>query len=151
MPIELREVKLIRMKRKHIHLTRQDRYGHWWLEIGDPANPTSESYGWWPRDRVNVKQTLLGMDGELNGQTTFGGEPTRDPHHGESADEEFHPCVDGADDRSDEEIAECLRGFARAFHGEWRWTFGKGQTCHSFQEQAIAHCRLTKAPNTKKS
>jgi hypothetical protein len=134
------------MKRKHIHLTRRDRYGHWWYEIGDPTDTQSESYGWWPKNPVSVKQTLTGVEGELNGQTAFGGEATRDPHHGDSADEEFHPYVSPTDPRSEEEIAECLRRFAQSYSGEWRWTFGKGQNCHTFQEQAMAHCKLKKKP-----
>ena len=43
-----REVQLVVMKRKHICLTGEDKYGHWWFEIGDAADPNSESYGWWP-------------------------------------------------------------------------------------------------------
>lgn len=35
----------IKVKRKHIHLTGDDKYGHWWTEIGP-----SESYGWWPKN-----------------------------------------------------------------------------------------------------
>lgn len=46
MPDKFRQVQLITMKRKHINLTRVDRYGHWWFEIGDPSDPDSESYGW---------------------------------------------------------------------------------------------------------
>src|SRR5579862_9502320 len=144
MPGGFREITLITMKRKHIHLTCSDRYGHWWFEIGDPTDPVSESYGWWPLHSVAVKQTLAGVEGELNGQTSFGGEPTRDPHHGDAADQEFHPFVSDNDPRSDEEIADCLRKFAQSFVGEWRWVFGKGQNFHSFQEEAIAHCRLQK-------
>ena len=68
-----REVKLIIMKRKHVNMTASDRYGHWWFEIGPASDPTSESYGWWPKTPVSVKQTLAGVEGELNGQTMFGG------------------------------------------------------------------------------
>ena len=141
-----REVKLVKVKRKHIHLTRSDRYGHWWFEIGDPTDLKSESYGWWPLHGVTVKQTLAGVEGELNGETHFGGEATRDPHHGESADQEFHPFVAEDDPRSDEQIADCLRQFTRRYAGEWRWTFGKGQNCQSFQQQALDHCQLHQSP-----
>ncbi len=134
------------MKRKHIHLTREDKYGHWWFEIGDPTDPNSESYGWWPLGPVGPAGTFAGAQGELNGQTNFRGRPTRDPHHGDDADEEFHPLVPESDPRTDDEIADCLRSFARAYNGEWRWTFGKGQNCHTFQEQAMKHCRLRKRP-----
>ena len=43
-----RIIQTITMKRKHIHLTGLDPFGHWWFEIGNPNNPVSESYGWWP-------------------------------------------------------------------------------------------------------
>jgi hypothetical protein len=141
-----RPVQLIVMKRKHINLTREDRYGHWWFEIGSPSDLSSESYGWWPKWRVDVSDTFLGVEGELNGQTYFGGSATRDVHHGDDADQQFHPVVPIEDDRSDEEIAQCLRDFAQSFRGEWRWTFGKGQNCHTFQEGALIHCGLKRAP-----
>lgn len=142
-----RKVTLITMKRKHISLTGNDRYGHWWFEIGDSMDATSESYGWWPKERVGVKATIVGVEGELNGQTTFGGERTRDPHHGDSsADQEFHPCVPDGDPRSDMQIADCLRAFAGSYHGEWRWTVGKGQNCHTFQISAMEHCGLRMRP-----
>jgi hypothetical protein len=134
------------MKRLHIHLTREDKYGHWWFEIGDPLDPRSESYGWWPREPVGLAGTLVGVPGELNGQTNFRGTPTRDPHHGDDADQEFFPLVAVTDLRADDEIADCLRAFARSFAGEWHWTFGGGQNCHSFQEQAMRHCRLRVPP-----
>jgi hypothetical protein len=43
-----RQVTMVTIKRKHIKLTGQDKYGHWWFEIGDASAPDSESYGWWP-------------------------------------------------------------------------------------------------------
>jgi len=95
---------------------------------------------------VDYKNTLTGAEGELNGQSQFGGSPTRDPHHGDSADEEFHPYVSARDTRSEQDIADCLRSFASAYHGEWRWTFGKGQNRHTFQQAAMIHCRLRKRP-----
>src|SRR5207249_3497394 len=67
----------------------RDPYGHWWLEFD------GESYGWWPKAGVGLFQTLTGVPGQLNG--TDGGyaaglaTATRDSHHGDSADEEFHP------------------------------------------------------------
>jgi hypothetical protein len=137
---------LITIKRKHISLAREDRYGHWWFEIGDADDADSESYGWWPGRPVGLREALAGVAGELNGQTTFRGRPTRDPHHGDDADEEFHPVVPTSDGRTDGEIAECLRDFARSYHGVWEWKFGKGQNCHTFQDQAMKHCRLRKQP-----
>jgi hypothetical protein len=127
------------MKRKHINLFADDKYGHWWFELDG-----SESYGWWPKYHVGLRDTFFGTEGELNGQTTYGGTPTRDPHQGDSAEEEFHPVVSRSDGRSDAEIKQCLRSFARAYSGEWRWTFGAGQNCHTFQEAAMNHCHLCK-------
>ncbi len=143
-----RPVQLILMKRKNVNLTREDRYGHWWFEIGSPSDPASESYGWWPKWPVDVRGMFVGVDGELNGRTHFGGSAVRDVHHGDDADQQFHPVVPLWDSRSDEEIAQCLRDFAHSFRGEWRWTFGKGQNCHSFQESALLHCGL-KRPSPK--
>jgi hypothetical protein len=148
MPNQFRQVSLITMKRKHIKLLRKDgKYGHWWFVIGDPDDPSSESYGWWPGtpdSLLGVKTTFGGVVGELNGQTHFPGTPTRDPHHADDADEEFHPFVAALDIRTDEQIAECLRRFALSYNGEWRWTFGFGQNCRTFQKRAMAHCGLRK-------
>ena len=128
------------MKRLNIHPFGEDKYGHWWFEMDG-----SESYGWWPKKRpVGLKDTFFGTEGELNGQTSFGGSPTEDPHQGDSGDEEFHPVVSKNDGRSDDEIKACLRNFANSYSGEWRWTFGAGQNCHTFQEAAMKHCRLCK-------
>ena len=137
-----RQIKSIKMKRKHIALKGDDKYGHWWLEIGDPLDPNSESYGWWPASGVGLGDTLFGTAGDLNGQAGFGGTAVRDPHHGDPADEEFHPIVPAGDTRSDQEIENCLRDFAGSYSGEWRWTFGFGQNCHTFQDAAMEHCGL---------
>jgi len=135
-----REIKSITMKRKHINLSENDKYGHWWFEIED-----DESYGWYPKKwTVGLKDTLLGTDGELNGQTEYFGTMMLDPHHGDSADEEFHPVTSADDKRTDAQIQECLRNFSSSYSGEWRWTFGAGQNCHTFQEAAMKHCRLQK-------
>lgn len=134
-----RQVTSIKMKRKHIHLRGEDKYGHWWFELDG-----KESYGWWPKGQVGLKSTLGGTDGELNGQSNFGGTATLDPHHGESAEEEFNPSTAQGDCRSDKQIIDCLRGFAKSYSGGWRWTFGAGQNCHTFQEAAMKHCKLSK-------
>ena len=44
-----------------------------------------------PKYPVNTTDTLLGVEGELNGQTSFGGTPTKDPHHGDRAEDTFNP------------------------------------------------------------
>jgi hypothetical protein len=143
-PKERRQVKTIIIKRKNIHPLDENKYGHWWIEING-----NESYGWWPIKYVGVKDTFLGTDGELNGVTrydgTVGDNPSdnKDPDHGDSADEVFSPFTRNGDERSDEDIHKCLRTFAKSYRGEWRWTGGFGQNCHTFQEAALEHCGLT--------
>jgi hypothetical protein len=111
-------------------------YGHWWLEID-----IAESYGWWPAEQVGVWGTLSGVRGILNGQgPQFHGTPTLDPHHGDAAEEAFHPrALNG---RAAADIKDCLRGFAKGYSGNWSWPLG--QNCHSFQEAMMAHCGLSK-------
>jgi hypothetical protein len=72
-----RVVQSITMKRRHVNLNKgsEDKYGHWWFEIGDPNDPQSESYGWWPERPVvgllvKVVETFGGIQGELNGLTS---------------------------------------------------------------------------------
>ncbi|MTJ08113.1 DUF4157 domain-containing protein, partial [Anabaena sp. UHCC 0204] len=126
-----RTLDFITMKRKHIQLRGDDKYGHWWTEID-----SNESYGWWPKYPVGgIKQTLFGVDGELNGMTSFGGSATKDPHHGDSAPDVFHPVYKGT--KTDTEIKADIRSFASSYSGEWRWTFGFGQNCHTFQESLM--------------
>jgi hypothetical protein len=156
----MRQVTTILIKRKHIDPKGSDQYGHWWFEIHLPAS-LSESYGWWPAQRLGegltgspawqflwaLTRTLLGVEGDLNGVKSFGGSPTLDAHHGDPAEDQFHPL--DAHGRTDHEIAECLRKFAQAYNGRWRWTFGFGQNCHTFQKQALKHCRLLEPSRSK--
>jgi hypothetical protein len=149
-----RVIHLITMKRKHIHLTRPDPYGHWWIEIGDPRDVTSESYGWWPADSLPdgwfacIWKTILGVPGALNplwaagNPTPAPNKPPRDPHHGDEADQKFQVAVDLDDSRSDMEIHNCLRSFAATYTGKWRWFFELGPNCHTFQKAAMKHCHL---------
>lgn len=121
----------ITVKRKHIHLIgSEDKYGHWWTDLGG-----GESYGWWPKNPVGLKGTLLGTDGELNGQTSFGGTPTQDPHHSDSGEDEYNVMIDSGKNESD--VKSEMRVFAGAYSGEWRWTFGFGQNCHTFQKSML--------------
>jgi hypothetical protein len=136
-PGAARTLSFIKMKRKHIHLTGDDKYGHWWTEIDG-----GESYGWWPKNRVGLIDTLFGTEGELNGQTSFGGTATRDPHHGDTAEDEFSPEIVGP--KTDDEVRSEMRAFAGAYSGEWRWTFGWGQNCHTFQESMMSTVGLRK-------
>ena len=154
-----REVTSITMHRRNISLTGGDKYGHWWTKIGD-----DESYGWWPAEPLNkggvlgsinstlgaIGPTLTGVKGSLNGLDEDGNplfgdaSPTRDPHHDDTgAEEQFHPKVSVCDKRTDDEIKDCIRGYAKSYSGEWRWTFGFGQNCHTFQEGLMEHCGLS--------
>lgn len=126
-PIKERKLAFITMKRKDISLKGEDKYGHWWTEIN------GESYGWWPKYPVGSWGTLTGTEGELNGQTSFGGSPTKDPHHGDPSDEEFHPAMNNPT-KTDEQVKTETRRFANSYKGGWRWTLGWGQNCRTFQE-----------------
>lgn len=151
--VNTRQVTSILIKRQHINLgwDADDKYGHWWFEIGNPSRPDSESYGWWPKHPVTARATLMGTEGELNGQTSFGGTLTRDPHHGDQVKHSFHPVVAIDESRTDAEIIECLRSFAIQYSGDWRWTIGWGQNCHSFQADAMEHCGLQTPERSKKA
>ena len=125
-----RTLNFITMKRKHIQMGGNDKYGHWWTEMG------GESYGWWPKYPVTgIRQTLFGVEGELNGMTSFGGSATKDPHHGDIAPDVFHPIYKGT--KTNSAIKADIRSFASSYSGEWRWTFGFGQNCHTFQESLM--------------
>jgi hypothetical protein len=87
-------------------------------------------------------QTMVGVAGELNGQTSFGGTPTEDPHQGDAGDEEYQPVID--DCRPDSEIKDKARSFAAGYRGGWSWRFELGTHCHTFQKQMIAECNLDK-------
>ncbi len=138
----MREVALIRFKRIHIQPGGDNKAGHWWFEIGDPNRGGAESYGWWPSCPLDsLFQCLKGVDGRLN-NGLFGCVPPQDPHHAEIADEEFSPLVACDDNRTDEEIADCLRSFATSFGGKWQWFLGWGKNCHNFQRAALKHCGL---------
>jgi hypothetical protein len=149
---EFREIELIVVKRQHISLNSltDDKYGHWWFEIGNARTRESESYGWWPKYPVNLSKILRGTAGELNGRTSHGGTETQDPHHGDHVEEMFHPIVPLDDKRDDRMIADCLRDFAKSYSGEWRWTLGWGQNCHTFQQAAFEHCQLSEPVRLKK-
>lgn len=117
-------------------------YGHWWVEIDD-----AESYGWWPGAQVSLRGTFVGVSGDLNGTARFGGTPTMDPHHGDPAEEMFHPLV--ANGKPASAIKDCVRAYARGYSGKWSWPWG--QNCHSFQEAMMKHCGLKKSGSKKAS
>lgn len=152
----------VRMKRKETHITRMlagkalramgadekaeridgddiDHYGHWWVEVGS-LSPGGQwepkrSYGWWPEDSVNIKQTLKieRMEGKLNQGDA------NDPHHGDDADIEFHPVMEVDDNADYDTVAAKVLGdidsFAHSFKGSWNWRLGWGKNCHTFQDR----------------
>lgn len=122
----LSKIDGVQVFRKNIDIGGDDKYGHWWAEVD-----SNESYGWWPKDPVNLKGTLLGVDGELNGQSSFGGTPTLDPHHGDRSD--GVNVFDVYSAKSKDEVIKSLRDFSGSYSGSWSWPFG--QNCHSFQEK----------------
>lgn len=105
-------------------------YGHWWLELDG-----KESYGWWADHcPLRLRDLLFGATGTLNGVggTCRGGTPTTDPHHLEEADHSFSPTLTVA--KSDEQLREDIRSFARSYSGRWHWSTKANQTgCHPFQ------------------
>jgi hypothetical protein len=125
-------------KRKHISLkSGDDKYGHWWAELN-----STESYGWWPDRYVGIWDTLTSVPGILNGQppAPFGGTPTRDPHHGQSAEDE-HQMFIKSHDQTISEALQAIRDFANSYSGTWSWPFGKN--CHSFQTSMAGSTKLT--------
>jgi hypothetical protein len=128
----------IKVARKDIDLTGDDKYGHWWTELEG-----TESYGWWPKYPVGAWGTLAGVDGELNGQTSFGGTATLDPHHHDrSAGVNLFRVKTKDPTKTDATILSEVRTFANSYSGEWRWTFGGGQNCHTFQEALLKNSNL---------
>ncbi len=117
-----------------------DHYGHWWIEAGSLSpdmiswKPV-ESFGWWPEHGVGIAETLkiTRVDGKLNQGKKD------DPHHGESADTEYHPVLE-VDDKDDYEtvrdtVMGKVRTFAKGFSGSWNWRLGWGKNCHTFMER----------------
>jgi hypothetical protein len=157
---EFRQVALLMIKRLRIRLNEPNhpagKYGHWWIEIGDPYDPASESYGWWPKAPVGITETFTGVEGELNATTRIDtpfrdetGLAFRDPHHGDRADETFHPLVPIGDGRTDGEIANCIRLRAREYNGKWQWLMEAGQNCHTFQLAILDDCGLLEPPENQ--
>jgi len=137
-PAPPRVVPFIVLKRINSRLG--DTYGHWWLEVNG-----TESFGWWPRRcPMTVRDFLFGTEGRLNGVegSCRGGTPTRDPHHGDPADHEFHPTL--LVRKSDRKLRADIRDFARRYSGEWR---GKAkpvtQQCPTLQLSLVHSFGLT--------
>ena len=109
-------------------------YGHWWTKIEDE----NESYGWWPDHcPVTARETIFGTNGDLNGvkDPNCGGKPTEDPHHTDPGQHVFNPVLLG--NKADDAVKTEIRHFANGYSGEWRWTFGYGQNCRTFQTQMM--------------
>jgi len=109
---------------------RLGTFGHWWIEVDGV-----ESYGWWPgRCPLRLRHFLLGGRGALNGMggACSGGSPSRDPHHRDSAEHEFHPVLTKR--KSDRRVRAEMRSFATAYDAGWRWRI-KPETddCRTFQ------------------
>ena len=105
-------------------------FGHWWIELDGV-----ESYGWWPqRCPLRLRDFVLGGRGALNGITgsCAGGSSSRDPHHLETAEHEFHPVLTTR--KSDRRVRAEIRAFASAFESGWRWsTKPETDDCRTFQ------------------
>lgn len=139
-----------------------DSYGHWWVELpggesygwwpkkplSTPRRPEPEAPNddapWyeWVQYRADMAlhsattnmyaQTLSGVEGELNGQTSFGGTTTRDPHHGDPPDVSYSPIIE--DCTSDEVLVSIIRNAVSHFddsNDSWSWRFEFGIHCHT--------------------
>lgn len=95
----------------------------------------------------SLVSTFAGVEGELNGQTSFGGSATRDPHEigNDAGDDQYQPVVN--DDRTDSDIQDALRDYAKSFAANnttWSWRFEAGNHCHTFQKLSMIECKLDK-------
>lgn len=97
----------------------------------------------------SLVQTFRGVEGELNGCTSFGGRAKRyghggnmDPHflNGDKGNDRFQPVLH--DERTDASLKDLMHGFAGSYSGGWAWRFEAGQNCHSFQIAMMNHCNL---------
>jgi hypothetical protein len=145
-PISGRTLDWITIKRNEIDPSGKDKYGHYWIEILDgPDGKPVESYGWWPKyplspDLTGAVNTLGGVQGELNGITSFKGTSTTDPDQGTTAKREFHPKL--MNTLTDQQVLDKIHDFVRSYKGEWRWTFGWGQNCQTFQTALMKNVGL---------
>lgn len=96
-----------------------------------------------------VMQTLMGVEGELNGQTSFNGTPTGDPHAlgGDEGNEQYQAVLD--DCRSDADLKSVMVKYANAYSGGWSWRFEFGNHCHTFQKKLMSEASVTKLKKLK--
>jgi hypothetical protein len=87
-------------------------------------------------------QTFRGVEGELNGQTSFGGTATRDPHEigGDQGDEQYQPII--KDCRSDDDVRNAMVSYAHGYSGNWSWRLELGNHCHTFQKGLMSAGKL---------
>lgn len=127
---------------------RLGTFGHWWVEVDGV-----ESYGWWPgRCPLRMRHFLLGGRGALNGTggACSGGSRSRDPHHRESAEHEFHPVL--ATRKSDRRVRAEIRSFAAAYDAGWRWRVRpETDDCRTFQVRLLESVGLTEPPEHRAS
>lgn len=76
----------------------------------------------------------------------------RDPHHGHSADEEFHPqrkdkgvmkfgkaAGEKCKCTTEEDAKDCIRKYAEFYSGDWSYPFN---SCHTFMNRIMKYCCL---------
>jgi hypothetical protein len=120
----------------------QEGWGHWWVEVGNLAGPGDrgpwnavESYGWWPKDSPSMLEALKirRMEGVLNDGQAL------DPHHGQKAENDYHPVLEVEDSERYEDVRDRVvgdvRNFAHGFRGSWNWRLGWGKNCHTFVDR----------------
>ena len=96
---------------------------------------------------TEIGQVSTGVEGELNGQHSFGGSATKDPHDGHPADETYKPVIN--DCRTDVDIQNQIRTFASSYTSKYgnKWSYRGDRfdnSCHTFQIRAMKDCTLDK-------
>jgi hypothetical protein len=86
----------------------------------------------------SIGQTLMDVEGELNGQTSFGGTADGDPHAlgGDAGTDQYQAVV--SDARSDADIRNAMVTYAKGYSGTWSWRLEFGNHCHTFQKKLMS-------------
>jgi hypothetical protein len=45
---------------------------------------------------------------------------------------------------TDQQVLDKIHDFVRSYNGEWRWTFGLGQNCRTFQTALMNYVGLAR-------
>ncbi|WP_075184552.1 hypothetical protein [Teredinibacter haidensis] len=96
----------------------------------------------------SLVRTFRGVEGELNGVTSFGGVAENgiyiDPHHGggDSGNEQFSPVTNECTDLT--KINSEATQLATSYNGGWSWRLEAGNHCHTFQKALITHLQFEK-------